>query len=57
MGYETPFSRSQSTLANEMNLIFKVSEVKKLMGLKVHQDGLKPANSLTTPNKIPSING
>ena len=38
---------------NEMKI--KVGEAKKLMGLKVRQDGVKPANSLEWRSAIASV--
>ena len=35
----------RSSHANEIKLIFKVREVKRLVGVKAHQDGFKLANS------------
>lgn len=40
---------------NEMKLILKSEKVKRLMGLKIHQDGSKPTNSLEWLSVVASM--
>ena len=38
-----------------MKLIFKVWKVEKVNGIKVHQDGFKPINSLKRRSAVTSV--
>jgi hypothetical protein len=40
---------------NEMKLVLKSKKLKKLMGLKVHHDGLKPNNFLERRSAVASL--